>query len=365
MKNKILFIAFLLLVFSCGNDDSEDNVSIPEVSTEDGRRMQVSDLYDFQIKVNQTAHLALLDGLVSASHDFSSNPTEVELLALQNAWKTSFLNWKSNEVFNLGIIQSSFIHTRINQWPINFEAIEENILVEETLDNDFVSSKGANTKGYNAIEYLLFHDTSNIVLIELTTANNAEKRMQYLLALIENLNEQSIILKEFWGEVEPSFKSNLETGVNGSQNQVVNAIIAGLESMKGTKIEEALNAESDGVTYFEAYRSEISKEALIENLETLNNSYLGDYIGEEGFGLDDYLIEVLDRPDIDIAIQEAFQVALNDLYDINGPIEDTLVSDIETLDNLRVDLQTIIGLLKTDFSSAANIVVTFNDTDGD
>ncbi|WP_405411955.1 imelysin family protein [Maribacter sp. Asnod1-A12] len=365
MKNKILFIAFLLLVFSCGNDDSDEAISISEVTVEEGRLMQVSDLYDFQIKVNQSAHLEVLGSLVSASLDFSANPAEVELLALQKAWKASFLNWKSNEVFNLGAIQNSFIHTRINQWPTNFEAIEDNILEEETLNNAFVSSTGANTKGYSAIEYLLFHDSAELVLAELTTDVNAEKRMQYLLALIENLNEQSTALQIFWGEVEPSFKSNLETGVNGSQNQVVNAIIAALESMKGTKIEEALNAESDGVTYFEAYRSEISKEALIENLETLNNSYLGDYIGEEGFGLDDYLKEVLDRPDIDTAIQEAFQVALDDLYTINGSIEDVLVTDVNALDNLRTDLQTVIGLLKTDFSSAANIVVTFNDTDGD
>ena len=77
------------------------------------------------------------------------------------------------------------------------------------------------------------------------------------------------------------------------------------------------------------------------------------------------MIEVLDRPEIDTALQEAFVVAMNDLEAMDGAIEDILVSDVTALETLRTDLQTIIGLLKTDFSSAASIVVTFNDTDGD
>lgn len=365
MKKKILGMAVILLAFSCGNDDSVTNEEPTLLPVEEGRSQQITALYDYQIKVNQAAHVAVLNNLVTQSLAFEANASESELVALQEAWKTAFLNWKSNEVFNLGAIQSSFIHTRINQWPTNFEALEENIAGEETLNSAFVSSVGANTKGYSAIEYLLFHDTNANILTELTTAEHAERRMQYLLALIENLAEQAAFLQTFWEGVEPSFKSNLETGVNGSQNQVVNAIIASLEGMKGTKIEEALNAETDAVTYFEAYRSRTSKEALIVNLNTLYNSYLGEYEGESVFGLDDYLIEVLDRPEIDTALQEAFVVAMNDLEAMDGAIEDILVSDVTALETLRTDLQTIIGLLKTDFSSAASIVVTFNDTDGD
>ncbi|WP_036150507.1 imelysin family protein [Maribacter forsetii] len=365
MKKTILYVVVVLFIISCGNDDG---VTIDEpalLPVEEGRSLQVSNLYDYQIEVNQAAHVAVLNNLVTQSLAFEANITETELVALQNAWKTAFLNWKSNEVFNLGAIQSSFIHTRINQWPTNDEALEENIAGEETLNSDFVSSVGANTKGYSAIEYLLFHDTNAVVLAELTTAEHAERRMQYLLALIENLAEQAAFLQTFWEGVEPSFKSNLETGVNGSQNQVVNAIIASLEGMKGTKIEEALNAETDAVTYFEAYRSRTSKEALIVNLNTLYNSYLGEYEGQSGFGLEDYILEVLNRPEIDTALQEAFVVAMSDLEAMDGAIEDVLVSDVTALETLRTDLQTIIGLLKTDLSSAANIVVTFNDTDGD
>ncbi|MEP2240469.1 MAG: imelysin family protein [Maribacter sp.] len=365
MKKTIVGIALVAFAFSCGNDDSVTNEEPQSLPVEEGRSQQISDVYDYQIKVNQAAHVAVLNNLVTQSLVFEETATETELLALQDAWKTAFLNWKGNEVFNLGAIQSSFIHTRINQWPTNYEALEENIASEETLNNDFVSSVGANTKGYSAIEYLLFHETNAVILTELTTGENAERRMQYLLALIENLAEQAEFLQTFWEGVEPSFKSNLETGVNGSQNQVVNAIIASLEAMKGTKIEEALNAEANGETYFEAYRSKTSKEALIVNLNTLYKSYLGAYEAQTGFGLDDYLIEVLNRPDLDIALQEAFVVAMNDLEAIDGAIEDTLVTDVAALETLRTDLQTIIGLFKTDFSSAANIVVTFNDTDGD
>lgn len=363
-RNYVLISFLMLILLSCGNDDMGGEIDEDIISVEEGRRMQIAVLYDKQITTLQQKHSDLLEILVTESENFASAPSQASLVILQQAWKNAFLQWKSAEIYNLSI-QASFIHTRIHQWPVNTRIIEVNISGTQSIDTDYISSTGANLKGYGAIEYLLFHDTDAAVLLEFTTAENAERRLQYIIALVQNLKEQSDILRISWTDIETVFKENLETGVNGSQNRVVNALIAALESIKRRKIEEALNTESLAVEQLEAFRSAQSKEAIAANLSAIYNTYLGDFENNNNFGLSEYTIEVLNRPDLDKAIQESFTVAFHDLELINGSLESTLISNVDLIENLRISIQEIIAMFKTDFSSAANIVVTFNDNDGD
>ncbi|TLP81880.1 imelysin family protein [Maribacter sp. ACAM166] len=365
-KKKYLLFSFLMLItFSCGNDDMGGETDEDIISVEEGRRMQVAELYDSQITILQQKHIDLLEIFVDESENFASAPSAASLALVQQTWKNAFLHWKSAEIYNLGAIQSSFIHTRIHQWPVNTRIIEANISGAQSIDNKYISSTGANVKGYGAIEYLLFHDTDAAVLLEFTTSENKERRLQYVVSLVENLKEQSDVLRVFWTDTETTFKENLETGVNGSQNRVVNALIAALESIKRRKIEEALNTESLAVEQLEAFRSAQSKEAIAANLSAIYNTYLGDFENNNNFGLSEYAIEVLNRQDLDKAIREAFRRAFDDLEAIDGSLESALISNVDLIESLRVSIQEIIAIFKTDFSSAANIVVTFNDNDGD
>lgn len=364
-KTFLMFSFSMLLTFSCGNDDTEEKMVDNTISVEEGRRIQVANLYDNNIVILQQQHIDLLDILMAESEHFISNPTRSSLSNLKEVWRSAFLHWKTAEIYSLGAIQSSFIHTRIHQWPVNFDAIETNIINEVVINEDFVSSTGANVKGYGALEYLLFHSAEAAILSEFTTAENADRRLQYLKSLVSNLREQSDLLRIFWNDIEDNFKANLETGVSGIQNQVVNALIAGLETIKGRKIEEALNAESTALEQLEAFQSEQSKNAIAANLNAIYSTYLGDFDANNDFGLEEYIIEVLNRPDIDLALKEAFESAFSDLDAMDDSLENTIILNVDLVENFRISIQEIIGIFKSDFSSAASIVVTFNDNDGD
>ena len=179
----LLFTVFLTL--SCGNDDMQGEGSGDDpLSVEKGRQMQVAELYGNQIEPSQSRHIELMDILMTEIENFTENPMDTSLSEVKNAWQNAFLQWDAMEIYNLGTIQNSFIHTRIHFWPVSVSVIENAIKAEETIDNSFITGSGANAKGYAAIEYLLYHTTGDSVVSEFSSDANSSRRSQYLLSLI-------------------------------------------------------------------------------------------------------------------------------------------------------------------------------------
>lgn len=295
---------------------------------------------------------------------FNNSPTISNLLETQNAWKNAFLKWKEIEVFNITPIQNTFLNSRMHTWPVNDTEIENRIITATIQNSLDVNGIGATIKGYGTIEYLLFHSTDSIIIEEFTITQNITERKNFLHAIAQNINLLAIELQEIWINLENEFKTNLETGVNGNFNRIVNVTIAGLERVQVLKLEEFLNNITDR-TLFEAHYSELSKDAIRSNLDAIYLTYTGDFNNQEGYGLEEYTNLILKREDIDSEIQTAFNDAYNSLSNINDPIENTIASNITSIEILKEDIQDIVRLLKVDFSSAANIVITFNDLDGD
>lgn len=358
----LIALISILVVISCNSDDNGNEKS----EIEQGRESQIQNLYDNQIAPLQQDHIAVTASLFEKSQTFAASVDPSSLNELKAVWKNSFLLWKQMEVYNLGEIQTSFIHFSIDQWPINAALIENNIngsTIE--IDDSYIASLGAPSKGYAAMEYLLFNTSEQETLDAFTTGQNVERRLQYLVALAKNLKEKAIELSEKWASYENSFKTNLETGVNGSQNQVVNAMVAAIENIKNRKIDEALSNTPPNPELLEAFRSQQSKQAISENLRAVFETYKGNFNGQEGFGLEEYVSETLDRADLNTSILNAFNNAQTALDQIANPLEESIVIQTSKVEDFQNRITELIALFKVDLSSAANIVITFNDNDGD
>lgn len=357
-----LFCAILTLNISCGSDDNQ--VVVEMTSIEEGRRLQIANLYDNQIEPLQIEHIQLTQKLLEASNAFIELPTEKSLTDLKNSWSEAFMFWEQAEGYNIGVVRNSFVHSQIHEWPIDLDAIEESIDGETPIDEDYIATLGVLSKGYGAIEYLLYYTSEAKVLEEMSIGENAQNRMDYLVSLAENLNTNAKSLQELWIATESSFKTRLESGVNGSQNLMVNAVIAELETIKLKKLEQIINNSENPELRLEAFYSETSREAILVNLETLKKTYTGNF-ETEGFGMEDYLVDVLDRADLNDNILATFNEAIALFSETEVSLKILAVDNPEKIVELRDAVTEIIALLKNDYSSAANIVVTFNDNDGD
>lgn len=355
-----LIVSFLALQISCNDDDettSQNNI-------EDGRLMQITNLYDSQIFPLQDIHINATQNLIDATQAFTETPTETSLAQLKDTWRTTFSLWKELEIYNLGPTQINFTHNRIHRWPINEDDIEAAIASTDPIDANYINSLGSPLKGYGALEYLLFQNESSIIVSQFTTEPEADRRSSYLLALSINLKEQAQVLKDTWISFETEFKTDVSTSVTGSQNRVINALIANVEFIKNTKIEEALNANPSNIELLEAYYSEQSKEAIASNLKSIRATYTGNF-GGTNYGIEEYLTQVLQNNALNTEIINAFDQTEAAINAISGSLENALITNPTGIENVRNSFSSLTTLLKTDLASAANIIVTFNDNDGD
>lgn len=355
-------VFLLLLGISCESGDEDSSIDNGRNEVEEGRQLQITALYNNQIVPQQEQHIALTTALHESAKAFNSNANT--LSALKTAWENAFLQWKQMEYYNIGIVKNYPRYYNIHQWPVDKEHIEEHIEEGTTINNEYINSKGTSSKGYGAIEYLLYRDNEAETLLDFTSNANAGKRMDFLVALTENLNQEAVALQSTWEEGEAKFKSELGTGVNGTQNQIVNAIIAGLETIKLDKIGQSESSITDAAS-MEAFYSETSKAAVIHNILALQATYTGDFYSEEGYGMEEFVEEVLGNAELNTTIINAFTHTLSALEAINGTLEDAVVNNTTGLVTFREALTALIVLFKSDLASAANIVVTFSDNDGD
>lgn len=360
-KNSILvlFIFFGTVLNSCGNDDSQN----PGNTIEEGRRLQLTNLYDNFIIPQVDSHAMFSTLLKEKTIAFNNTPTLTSLNEIKIAWTQAFLKWKKLEALNIGPIQESFIYPSIQQWPINAAIIENTINSSVEIDADFIASIGALGKGYSSIEYLIFKQDEATTLATFNTSPTNERRKQYLVALTQNIETLALDIALVWQNFETFFKTALGTNVNGSQNRIINAFIANLEYIKNTKIEEALNSME--ISSFEAYQSRLSTNAITANIEALKDIYTGNFNAENSFGIEDYLRITLQNNELANGITEAFLNVQNALLAIPSTLENSLIENPEAILAFRNELSTLITLCKVDLASAANIIITFNDNDGD
>ena len=361
----ILFTVLIVFLMNC------DGNSLSKIDSEIGylREVQLDNVYTNEIiplTNNFISETAALNSLIESFHQSASIE---KLSAIQFQWKEVITVWKRLELYNLGTVEDSFIHFEINRWPTNIDFMNTYINGREILNETFIASKGSSSKGISAIEYLLFSSQNNQnVLSEFTKNTNFERRLGYLLALSNNLKSKSEEISTIWTNDKVRFLSAVENGINGSQNQLINAMITLIEEIIISKLGKPLGEYEDGRIDFEeleAYRSQTSLLIIQEHLTALKRCYTGSFL-QNGIkcGFDNYL-KLMDREALDVRIIVAFENCQNKIDAITTTLQQELVDNPENITNLQNAFRALLVLIRVDMATAIGATVTLNDTDGD
>ncbi|WP_271855094.1 imelysin family protein [Patiriisocius marinus] len=365
-KLTILFAAIITLAFM-GCD--EGSISVNEQEVQYRRQAQLTNVYKNGIAVLNIQFIAETSSLNQIARLFSESPTVTNLEATQAQWVEVLKVWKNMELYNVGVIEDSFIHFEINRWPSNTETIDNFIASDETINEAFVTGNGSSTKGISAIEYLLFsQETTTETLNTFTSTPNAARQMQYLIALTENLSTKAIELEALWLGYETKFTNLLQNGLSGSQNQLANAMVTLSEQMVIRKLGNALGEANGGVVDITALENNRSKSSLLslkENLQALSNCYTGNYgQGAITLGFNDYL-DLVGAEVLSDVIELSFEECTQKLNAITGSLENEIVVDTTKVLELQEALNELEVLIKVDMSNAIGATVTVNSNDGD
>ncbi len=360
------YFSLLLLIIgmaSCKEDEKnnspQDNFNRKALFTNIGENIVLPTFLHF---------VDVADSLQQASSKFQATRDAASLQTLQTAWLNAKKASKQIELLKFGPLNDTKMYSLIDKWASNTGFIEDFISGTDPITESFINGKGATSKGLPAIEYLLFEENINSTV---TTLSNDSRRMDYLMACCKNLYQESLEIASLWSPLGDNYVAQYaektQSGLDGSLSQTVNQMSSHLEFMMVTKIGKPLGKDltsGPNKIYLEAYRSQTSKELLIENLSIFKTLFTGG--GEQGF--DDYLNHLNAKSNgqlLSKAILDQTAKVETQLNTMNGSLAEALTSSPEKVEELYDGLKKLLVLVKVDMTSALSVTLTFSDNDGD
>lgn len=156
---------------------------------------------------------------VEAQEDYSQLMAEAG-----TSWRLMRKHWEQSEAFLFGPASAHNIDPHIDSWPLDFNAM--NGLLNDAVRMERIEEEGGayvgdilgdGLKGFHAAEYLLFESVETegraIGTGKTHAANLTHAEAIYLLGIIEDLVQQSILLEYCWrGDVSAEKMQVLEDG---------------------------------------------------------------------------------------------------------------------------------------------------------
>lgn len=371
INKKILIVFSTVLIIAASLFISCDDKGITEdrYQIEYYRTAQLKNIYNNGISILTDKFSQEVVLLKQSVLDLKQTASLNNLINAQNNWKNVMKTWKQLELYNLGAVQNSFIHFEINRWETNTSLIDGYINGNDVINEAYIESKGSSSKGLSAIEYLLFSSENNqTILNTFTTGLNKQRRLDYLLALSENLEKKENKLKTLWVNNEDTFLNSLENGISGSQNQLTNAMVSLVEEIIISKLGKPLGEKTGGiisVNSLEAYRSSFSLEIINQHLIALEKCYSGNFKQNSiKWGYDNYL-DLIGSITLNEKINTAFANCKLRIEAIKNPLREELVNNKQSVSKLRSSFTNLLVLIKVDLANAIGSTITISDNDGD
>lgn len=367
-KKTLYIIVLIISIFALNLSCDKEGVSEAKYEIEYYREAQLTNIYDNEVSKLNTQFILETTNLNTVVEQFQLQPTLENLIIVQNTWTEMLLVWKQLELYRIGPISSSFIYYRINYWPTNTTFINNFIEGTDAINEGYIESKGGSAKGISALEYLLFNTDNQTTINSFTVDVNFERRLDYLVALSQNLITKAQELETLWIDYKPEFISAVENGLDGSQNLLINEMVALFEEIKIYKLGKALGDNTGGnidVFELEAYRSEKSLDIIRKNLVSLERCYTGDFAQTPfRIGFDDYLIQ-LGYQELATEITNNFTNCYSKIDAISNSLKNEVVNNTQNVTDLQTAITELLVHVKVDIANAIGSTITFNDNDGD
>ncbi len=309
---------------------------------------------------------------------FCAAPTEANLKAAQDAWRTARLPWKRAEMFRFGPVEDARIGSAIDFWPVRPDTIEAAITAApEPVTAAHIATLGTSSKGLPAIEYLIFDPVGGNAAI-LTSIGGmdaiAVKRCGYAAALGEAFANDAAALESAWSPTGGGFVNEVANAGAGSstftsgQNAVgvvVNLLNASLQATNENKITAPLgtNTGSPDPLLVESRLSDASIDDLLENMHGVDDVYEGHHADKMGKGLS--VLVSARSPAIDAAVKAALVDAQAKISAIPAPLRTAITANPESVTAAHAAIRNLRIRLSTDVASVLGVSILLNDSDAD
>ena len=317
---------------------------------------------------------ASADALRVAVKALDAAPSATTLTAAQSAWRAARKDWHQGEAFRFGPVKTKDISGAIDYWPARGEAIDAFITGPSEVNAASLAALGANARGFQAIEYVLFDSAAGdaAVLTRLTTDPAAKRRMLYLVTAAEHLEGKTSELYAAWDPAAGNFARELTEAGSGAAlfpsaksavDQLVNSTVFAVDLVTGTKIGKPYGTKSGGnpvADQEESPRSDNSIADMLDTLEGAKNVYVG---AKSRKGLGD-LVRAK-SPALDTRVLALIEDAKAKIAAIPPPFRTAITTQRPAVEAAYQAMRALKNALQTEVTGALATTLQFNDNDGD
>jgi predicted lipoprotein len=313
--------------------------------------------------------LAVRTGALNAAvQTLVDQPDADRLLAAQSAWKDAFLAWQNANAFNFGPAGEEGVRKslaeEIGTFPASPGKIQQFISAGDTSFQNF----DRDTRGFLALEYLLFNGDAPQVLAQLAQPSQAA----YLRAVAGNLHAQAVAVATEWPSYRTEFVNNSGTDVGSSASVLYNEFVHSYEQLKnfklGLPLGKRVGQTATEPEKVEAFYSGHSLPALEAHFEALVRLWEGRASnGADGSGFKEYLASVEGGPALILSTEAQIAAIRLQFAQLNDSdrLSDLIQTNPAGLDPLFNALTQHTRFFKSDMSSLLGISITYSSGDGD
>ena len=368
MKRLSLFILAISVILSaCQNTGNNTDLG-PEL----GSRSELLENVTNQIIIPAHENLQYeIENLNTSVINFTNNLTSLTLIELRKAWVQAYVSWQSVEMFAIGKAEEINYTKTMNTYPCNPTQINNNISNQTYNFND-ANYPSWTAQGFPAIDYMLYGlDTDSNLILDYYTGVNGVKYLDYLNAIISQMQTNTNLIIEDWQTNKISFiSSDMNTAVS-SLNILTNDFIYYFEKgLRANKIGIPCGIWNGFQTYeigVEAYyRKDISKYLTLKSLNACKDFLMGKSINSSTIGSSYMsLLEEQGAPDLSTDILNGLNEAEIVINNLDNNFRLQLNEDNNSMLNTYDALQNVVVLLKVDLLFFLDITVDYTDSDGD
>jgi uncharacterized protein len=328
--------------------------------------------------------------LVAAATAYKASLSEADLMTLREAWRQAMQVWQHAEVLQVGPAGSMTTalggedrRSEIYSWPtVNACRVDQELTEDAHSDAGTLGSEMVNTRGLDAMEYLLFGDLE-LNECKSQSAINAEgtwqalvdagelpaRRAAYLHSISVLVAQEAESLVDVWEDDETGFLAELSE--------------AGVSSEVYASAQHALNAISDAMFYVEKQTKDMklahpagistceeatcpdalesrwahhSRENVLANVQALQWLFHGGPDAETALGFDDVLTE-MGASALATDFGTNLSMAVNALSSMDMSFVEALSSDPQAVIDIYDVVKGATDLLKTEFVGTLDLEI--------
>lgn len=368
MKKIILIFSLLLLVFACSKSEdeptkSDNNYDKTALLTNWADNIIVPSFVNYQSKIND---------LVTSSNNFTTTPTEANLVVLRNSWVETYKAFQYVTIYDFGKAEALDFKEMTNIYPTDVVGINTNII---SGNYNLTLLSQYSKQGLPALDYLIngLNTTDSAIVAFYSTNANATNYKKYLKDIINIMKSNADAIVTNWNSgYRNQYISNTEKTVTGSINITTNNFVKNLEKdIRTSKIGFPAGLFSGGATKpqnVEAfYKNDISKILLNEALKASQDFFNGKKFNATSTGpsLKLYLDFIKNNQQLSdlINVQYTEVFAANNL--LNNSFSQQISSDNSKMLVANDVLQKGVRYTKLDMMQALSISIDYVDSDGD